>query len=51
LVPFENANFAKRMLTKSADLKTIVFQEGDHFILWNQFAAIREAILEMANKR
>jgi pimeloyl-ACP methyl ester carboxylesterase len=47
LVPVANAAFARQMLTQCPDLKVEIFPEGDHFILWNHYADVRAAILEL----
>ncbi len=51
LVPVANAMFAQRQLTGSADLRVQILPAGDHFILWNNQAAVRAAILDLAKKQ
>ena len=48
LVPVENAVFARRQLTNSVDLQVKILPTGDHFILWNNQAVVREAILDLS---
>ena len=50
LVPVANADFARRQLVNSADLQVNILPEGNHFILWNHAAEVREAILSLAGK-
>lgn len=50
LVPVANAEFARRMLTNSPDLKVEILPTGDHFILWSRQDSVRKAILELCAK-
>jgi len=47
LVPPGNAYYAKEQLSNSSNVELIMIAEGDHFILWNKYALVRAAILEM----
>jgi hypothetical protein len=51
LVPIGNAAFARRVLVNSSDLKETILPDGDHFILWNRYPVVREAIVDMLGKR
>jgi pimeloyl-ACP methyl ester carboxylesterase len=50
LVPAENAHFARRMLVNSAGLDIQILPDGDHFILWNRYERVRDAILDMVSR-
>lgn len=50
LVPVANAGFARRVLTNCPELKVEILPDGNHFILWNQYEKIREAIIGMMEK-
>lgn len=51
LVPIGNAAFARRVLVSSSDLKEMILPDGDHFILWNRYPVVRQAIVDMLGKR
>ncbi len=48
LVPFDNVDYARRMLTGAADLRVVELPEGDHFLPWNAADVVREAIASLA---
>jgi pimeloyl-ACP methyl ester carboxylesterase len=47
LVPFENVAFARRMLTNCPQYRELVFDKGDHFVVWSRREEIRAAVLQM----
>ncbi|MEZ4919218.1 MAG: alpha/beta hydrolase [Saprospiraceae bacterium] len=47
LVPFGNVQFAKKMLINSSDYRELIFEEGDHFVVWSEQAAVRGLIMDM----
>ncbi len=51
LVPVENAEFARRMLTNSSDLKVDILPDGNHFILWNHHAVVQDAVLDLLKNK
>jgi pimeloyl-ACP methyl ester carboxylesterase len=46
LVPFENANFTKKMLI-NADVEIIIKKDMNHFVPWSNPELIKEAILKI----
>ncbi len=44
LVPFENVAYMKRQFTGTAQVEVIALPDADHFIIWTDAKAIREAI-------
>lgn len=46
LVPAANAEFARRMLVNSPDVRMVMLPEGDHFILWSRPELVRQAMTE-----
>ncbi len=51
LVPAENADFAKKMLTQASSLEFMVKDDMNHFIPWSHPEMIREAILKLLDKK
>ncbi|MEO6036796.1 MAG: alpha/beta hydrolase [Saprospiraceae bacterium] len=48
LVPVANADFARRMLAGNPDVQVQILPQGNHFILWNHYRAVHDALLELA---
>jgi hypothetical protein len=46
LAPFGNVAFPQRMLTGASGYHELIFDKGDHFIVWTERVRVREAILE-----
>ena len=49
LVPFENANFAVKMLT-NAEIELVIDDNANHFIPWSHPAMVNRAIMQMVEK-
>ena len=47
LVPFENLELAKEKLIESDTVRTVVFEDENHFILWTQTEQITKEILTL----
>ena len=43
---FGNVAFPQRMLTGASGYHELIFDKGDHFIVWTERVRVREAILE-----
>jgi len=46
LVPVENVEYAKKMLTKASSVNVTIFPKENHFIPWTRFSEIRELLLK-----
>lgn len=47
LVPYANVAFARQQLVHAAPLTVKTFDSGNHFILWNRYNDVKNAIQEM----
>jgi pimeloyl-ACP methyl ester carboxylesterase len=50
LVPAENADFAKKMLTHASSLDFVIKEDMDHFVPWSNPELIRSAILKLVDR-
>jgi pimeloyl-ACP methyl ester carboxylesterase len=50
LVPAENADFAKKMLTHASSLDFVIKKDMDHFVPWSNPELIRSAILKLVDR-
>jgi pimeloyl-ACP methyl ester carboxylesterase len=48
LVPYENVNFARKMLV-NAPVEYVIVEDMDHFVPWNHPELIREAVLKLVD--
>ncbi|MBX2891646.1 MAG: alpha/beta hydrolase [Saprospiraceae bacterium] len=46
LVPVANADFAQRVLQNNPEVTLKILPDGDHFILWNRHATVKQELLE-----
>lgn len=49
LVPFENLELAKEMLVNADTVRTLIFEDENHFILWTQTHQVVKEILALMN--
>lgn len=47
LVPVENVEYAKKMLTKASAINITIFPNENHFIPWTRFSEIKQVLLQM----
>jgi pimeloyl-ACP methyl ester carboxylesterase len=50
LVPVENVDFARKMLTGCPDLESTILAEGNHFILWSREELVKKTLTELMQK-
>ena len=46
LVPFGNVRFAKEHLVNVEEYRELIFEKGDHFVVWSRKEAVRELIID-----
>lgn len=46
LVPYGNVAFYEKMLTHAAKKEVVTFEKENHFIVWSQYNAVRDKVLE-----
>ncbi len=47
LVPVENVEYAKKMLSKALAIHVTIFPNENHFIPWTRFAEIKQVLLQL----
>ncbi len=47
LVPYENFYYLEKNITEPKNLKTVLLENANHFIVWNQFDLVKKEILEL----
>ena len=50
LVPKENAAFAKNAMPKNPDVKVVMLENENHFVLWTKKELIKKELIAMLNK-
>lgn len=47
LVPFSNMAYTKKMLTHASAVKSIVFENENHFLPWKRFTEVKKLLLDL----